>query len=277
MLAVAALLCSLPATGLRVENGIDYSRPELISEVSRYVPGKSFLVGIHFTIKPGWHVYWRNPGDSGQEILVTWKLPPGWTASGLMWPKPSVLTDTGLTMYVYGKEVTLLARITPAKSGTARIAAHLDWLVCKDICLPAKKDLAITLPSASHPTANPRNALLLAKVAASLPAAKLVLQGQAVLGRKEITFEVALPPKEVGKDMRFKFLPYDMGVVRNQPRAEATCTQNLVALRLPKSEYFNSGAKKLRGLLVWESEVETRRAISFFHEIDLVLKPSLGK
>ncbi|HWA82525.1 MAG TPA: protein-disulfide reductase DsbD domain-containing protein, partial [Fimbriimonadaceae bacterium] len=274
MLAVAALIWYASTIPSQAKQGTDYSRPELVAEVSRYEPGKPFLVGIHFAIKPGWHVYWRNPGDSGQEIRVTWKLPPGWKASELMWPRPSVLTDTGLTMYVYAKEVTLLARLTPVGTGSARISAHLDWLVCKDICLPAKKDLSLTLTSSTHAAPNRKTARLLAKVAASLPSSNFALRGQAVLGPKEITAEVALPPKEVGKAMRFQFLPYDMGVVRNQPRAEATQTRNLVALRFPKSEYFKPGVKRLRGLLVWKGNSPPT---SFFHEIDLVLKPGLGE
>src|SRR3977135_1362702 len=106
MLAIVAGLV-LTAPG---EKGTDYSQPELLSSVKTYEPGKPFLVGIRFKIKDGWHVYWHNPGDSGQEVRVKWTLPKGWKASELMWPVPQVLTDTDLTTYVYYNQTTLLAR-----------------------------------------------------------------------------------------------------------------------------------------------------------------------
>ena len=38
--------------------------------------------------QPGWHGYWRNPGDAGDEPRVTWRLPEGWRAGPLHYPVP---------------------------------------------------------------------------------------------------------------------------------------------------------------------------------------------
>ncbi len=39
-------------------------------------------------IKPGWHTYWRNPGDSGEPTRLAWVLPEGWSAGEIIWPVP---------------------------------------------------------------------------------------------------------------------------------------------------------------------------------------------
>src|SRR5438132_6153154 len=49
-------------------------------------PGDALRVGLSLTLKPGWHTYWRTPGDSGLPASVTWILPPGVSASDIAWP-----------------------------------------------------------------------------------------------------------------------------------------------------------------------------------------------
>src|SRR4030095_6502562 len=45
----------------------------MIAEGKGVQPGKPFAVGFHFKIKPGWHTYWQNPGDSGEAPRVKWE------------------------------------------------------------------------------------------------------------------------------------------------------------------------------------------------------------
>ncbi len=40
-------------------------------------------------MRQNWHVYWRNPGDSGLPPEVAWTLPAGFSAGPLQWPAPS--------------------------------------------------------------------------------------------------------------------------------------------------------------------------------------------
>ncbi|NCZ97019.1 thiol:disulfide interchange protein, partial [bacterium] len=53
---------------------------DLISEPKPILPGQPFTVGLRFQPKPGWHIYWKNPGDSGMAPSVKWRLPQGYTA-----------------------------------------------------------------------------------------------------------------------------------------------------------------------------------------------------
>ncbi|MDP3243077.1 MAG: protein-disulfide reductase DsbD family protein, partial [Reyranella sp.] len=53
----------------------DNVRSELVSEVATVKPGEPFWVGLRQTMRPKWHTYWKNPGDSGLPTEITWKLP----------------------------------------------------------------------------------------------------------------------------------------------------------------------------------------------------------
>ena len=39
-------------------------KAELLADVSSVKPGEPFTVGVLLKMKPHWHVYWKNPGDS---------------------------------------------------------------------------------------------------------------------------------------------------------------------------------------------------------------------
>src|SRR5204863_4386142 len=116
----------------------DNVRAELLSEVSTVKPGEPFWAGLRLTLRPKWHTYWKNPGESGLPTEIAWKLPAGTTAEPIVWPAPTLLDIGGVINYGYHDEVLLLARITPPAdaSGTLSLAADANWLVCDDVCIP---------------------------------------------------------------------------------------------------------------------------------------------
>ena len=104
----------------------------------KIVPGRTTLLGIRFRIAPKWHIYWRNPGDSGSEPRVKLTLPDGFKAGELIWPRPVVHATEWETTFGYDDEAILFVPITaPAEieAKTVRIGIEADWLVCKEMCL----------------------------------------------------------------------------------------------------------------------------------------------
>lgn len=156
------LTLSLP-TGAHAQpadrTGEDLVQTELVPSVPRISPGETFLLGIRFRIEPGWHIYWKNPGDSGQAPEVKWTAPAGFEFSPLQFPVPTKFEEAGgIVGYGYGDEVMLLARVSAppsAKPGeTARISGELFWLVCEDVCLPGKRTVTLELPITSTPASS---------------------------------------------------------------------------------------------------------------------------
>ena len=53
-------------------------RAELVAQAPQGVaPGQPLWLGLQMTHQPGWHTYWKNPGDSGLPTELTWTLPEG--------------------------------------------------------------------------------------------------------------------------------------------------------------------------------------------------------
>src|SRR5689334_17387874 len=86
---------------------VPHGTVELISEARSMQPGSPFTVGLHFKLEPGWHIYWKNPGDSGQPPRIQWDLPGGITAGSIEWPTPKKLPVGPLLDYGYEDDVLL--------------------------------------------------------------------------------------------------------------------------------------------------------------------------
>ncbi|HCR65667.1 MAG TPA: thiol:disulfide interchange protein, partial [Oceanicaulis sp.] len=120
----------------------------LVSDRRAVEPGETFHLALHQTITPGWHTYWRNPGDSGEPTHLELALPDGWRAGDMIWPAPHSYDLGPLTNYGYSAEVTLPLQVTVpenAAPGPLTITAFATWLVCEDICIPEEADVEITL------------------------------------------------------------------------------------------------------------------------------------
>jgi thiol:disulfide interchange protein len=102
-------------------------------------------VGVELVPDPGWHLYGRDPGEVGLPPQIEWHL-PGASFGELTWPEPIEFRDepTGIVSYGYDAPV-LLATTAQIPDGAATLAASVDALVCKHICLPAHFELAAPL------------------------------------------------------------------------------------------------------------------------------------
>jgi thiol:disulfide interchange protein/DsbC/DsbD-like thiol-disulfide interchange protein len=124
---------------------------EMMSAGPAIAKGGSQTVAFVFSMEDGWHVYWRNAGYAGYPPKVKWTLADGLTAGALQFPAPQRLplettVDYGYESSIaYPVTVTAAAKAKPDKSGNIHMAAKLDWLVCKQVCVPGKADLGLDL------------------------------------------------------------------------------------------------------------------------------------
>src|SRR5262249_24333286 len=152
-MGISSALRTAPAIALAAASGVaaplSASSPpapnslvnaELMAETTSLVPASTLWVDLHLAIKPGWHVYWRNPGDSGLPTTIDWELPSGFSAGAISWPVPEDFVQGGVGNYGYAGLSDLLIPITIPKDvdtgGTAVLLADASWLVCAEICIP---------------------------------------------------------------------------------------------------------------------------------------------
>ncbi len=166
----------------------DLIKTKLVADVTSVVQGNTFTLGVLFEMKPEWHIYWHNPGESGLATSVTFNLPEGIKAGPILYPAPDRFIQPGdILGYGYHGSVLLGAKVTAAKSLSGKsvpIRAKVRWLSCKDVCIPGSADLEWSLPL-SVATA-PANAAVFADWEESLPV-------EAFSAGVQISFSGSLP------------------------------------------------------------------------------------
>jgi DsbC/DsbD-like thiol-disulfide interchange protein len=104
--------------------------------------------GVQIRLKPGWHTYWRYPGDSG--------VPPQFDFTGsqnvkqvhVLWPAPQRLSEDGGVSIGYARDLTLPLHVVPQDlSKPVALKLKLDYAICEKMCVPAVAKAELTLGS----------------------------------------------------------------------------------------------------------------------------------
>ena len=124
------------------------TKAKLLLSAESVRPGDTVLAGVRLTMDRGWHVYWRNAGESGLPTRIEWTLPEGIRAGEIRWPVPELYTSGGLTTYVYHGETLLIVPLTVTDKtapGSVNIRAKVSWLECQEACVPGSAEVAAAL------------------------------------------------------------------------------------------------------------------------------------
>lgn len=124
---------------------------ELVPMSAWAAPGSTAVVAVRQAIQPGWHTYWRNPGDSGGATELTWSVPAGVRPGEIVWPLPERQRLSGLMNYGYSGEVWLPVPVdipADARPGTSLpLTVKALFLVCSaEMCVPDELTLSLNLP-----------------------------------------------------------------------------------------------------------------------------------
>jgi thiol:disulfide interchange protein DsbD len=237
------------------------AKVELLANVSSIKPGEPFTVGVRFTMKPHWHVYWLNPGDSGMPPDVKWKLAEGFTVSELQFPVPKQFQQPGdVVGYGYEDEVLLTATVTPPqdlKQGTTvPIAADVNWMVCQDVCLLGDAKLSIELPVA--PSADTVNRALFDKWQSRMPVKPVEVAVQRDFSKNELSISVKLNDEPRGNLLWFP--PASEHITFSDARV--TSTDDAVRIRCTfKMVTAKQKYETLHSLLAYDASDGTRLGV----------------
>jgi DsbC/DsbD-like thiol-disulfide interchange protein len=146
-LVFSLLLLSLNANAAPVE--AHHARVELIAGTTAARLTPQVWLGVHFSLEKDWHIYWVNPGDSGLPPTLKWKLPSGFSAGDIQWPRPEKLKRSTLADYGYQDDVVFLVPLSVPpdwKAGrNADVGLEAKWLICHDVCIADHADLHLSL------------------------------------------------------------------------------------------------------------------------------------
>jgi thiol:disulfide interchange protein len=221
---------------------------ELVSLSPSIAPGGTLQVGLVLTLEEHWHVYWLNAGDSGEPPKITWTLPDGVTAGPMQFPIPSRLPLGPLMDFGYEDSVAFPVQLTAASSvkpGPIHLDAKVNWLVCREVCIPGKAHLGLNLTvSPDAAPAQPVGALgeALSLIPTPLPAnAKLTVTG----GKTDFVLTLITGKRETDAE----FYPADQDQIANAAPQPVEPLPDGLRLRVHRSDDLKTLPAQLHGVL----------------------------
>jgi thiol:disulfide interchange protein DsbD len=289
---LALLLGVLTAVGAFGQSALGQSvvqtenvRAELLADVAAVKPGEPFWVGLRQTIRPKWHTYWKNPGDSGLPIEIHWTLPDGVTADPIVWPTPHLFDVSGIINYGFQDEAMLLVRIVPPadfKGSSLAITADTNWLVCEDVCIPEEAKLSLALPTANAATpATPATRALFDKARQNAPTESPwpARYGVAKSGDPTLVVEARGLKTDTIRDVYF--FPAEWGPVASMAKQTVSVGADGIRIALKRGDAKAALPERLAGTLVLTEKTgggDIRQAFDIAAKLDPAFMPaaSLG-
>jgi DsbC/DsbD-like thiol-disulfide interchange protein len=227
-----------------------HAQLELLAQ-SAAVAGQTLRLGVHFQLEKGWHIYWVNPGDSGQPPVFQWQLPPGFSAGSIDWPRPDRMQTSHLADYGYHDDVLLLTQVNVPRNLTnnsrAEIGLDAKWLICREVCIADHAHLHLVLPVSANAKEDANMAQLFAGAMSRMP--KPMPPGwrvSASSGKDSFVLTVATG-KPVGQA---QFFPLQPDQIENAAPQKLRTVARGAQITLKKSDQLLKPISRLVGVLV---------------------------
>lgn len=242
---------------------------QLIQEDETIQPGHPFWVALRFQIEPGWHAYWKNPGDAGVPLKVEWTLPEGFQSGPLEWPFPEKFTVEDMVGFGYEGEVVLLTQLIPPEKieqPEVPVSAHIKWLVCSSsTCQPGAKPIKTSFKVAAHPPVPDHKwASFFYEARAKLPKSRVAF---ATL-RKEGIVQIKMPAdRNPDSVVGAYFFPEEQNVIDHKVEPVVNTKKDSdshYVISLKGAEEIGASHKTLKGVLVLHTKEGNERGIQAF-------------
>lgn len=237
---------------------IPHGTLELVAENPWVAAGRQFNLGLHFQLEKGWHIYWVNPGDSGEPPRVEWRLPGGITVAAIEWPTPQRFQSSTIVDYGYEDEVLLIAPLNVdahlGQQASIQVGAAVKLLVCShEMCVPGKAEISLTLPMRSDSHApDARNGDIFAATRKSLPR-RMPANWRLGVSQTSDSFVVTA---DLGHPIAGRTIRRAIFYPLVESQIENAAPQNLISqasgfqLTLRKSDQLVNLPERLKGVLV---------------------------
>ena len=144
------LLCIVSAQGNTTSSDWSVSETSKLRLISPYSQNdsKNIVIGLEYQMEPGWKTYWKSPGDGGFAQTISWDNSTNVKNVNILWPTPIEFEILGLTSVGYQNDVIFPLEIElENKLKNTFLNLHVNFLICKEVCIPGDATLFLEIPS----------------------------------------------------------------------------------------------------------------------------------
>lgn len=278
---IAALFASFMACVAQAQNlaetdrvVTDHASTQLVAETRGIEPGGAVTLVLAQELAPGWHVYWKNPGDTGLPLDLAWSLPEGFVAAEPIYPTPHRIPIADFVNFGHeGAPKFLIELRAPqeAKPGDlVDIGLQARWLICADICVPEEAQFTLTLPITEGPAPRDEDGARFADAARAEAPMQADFGGRFAIGPEEAAF--AFPADSVGEGALTIF-PETEGLIAPASPQSATLAGGERRVTIKRGHLENVDAAEMRAVVSVETS-QSARAFALRLTRDETLAPT---
>jgi suppressor for copper-sensitivity B len=109
---------------------------------------KDLLIGLEYQMESGWKTYWKSPGYGGFAQTISWDNSSNVKNVNILWPTPVEFEILGLTSLGYQNNIIFPLEIElEDEFQSTFLDLHVNFLICKDICIPGDARIFLEIPS----------------------------------------------------------------------------------------------------------------------------------
>ena len=150
------------------------SKVRLISPITNTNNLKSLYLGLEYQLEEGWKTYWQSPGDAGFPQNINWSKSINIESLEIQWPTPKQFEILGMKSIGYSDHVIFpIKLIFEDENQFTKIILDINYLVCKDICIPGNAHLELNIPPGVGGLT--KHSFILEKAVSTLPQSNLEL------------------------------------------------------------------------------------------------------
>ena len=232
----------------------------LVSVPSQIAAGQTFTLLLEHQIRPDWHTYWRNPGDSGAATQLTWRQPEGFEFGDIAWPYPERIPYGPLMNFGYHDRVVYPIEVTAPdviEGDSVTFDVKGEWLVCADVCIPERGELQLTVPVGDELILDP------ARVADEMAARQRIPQyisipSSVTVAEDGIRLNIAMPDLEPQRVQSAVYFPYVEELIDNAAEQPFAVSDAGIEITLQPGYSYAEGASFDGIMVIEESAGETR-------------------
>ena len=144
---IFSIISNAKSTETEWSNGIE-SQVRLVSSFTNNNNQKEIYLGLEYQLQEGWKTYWKSPGDGGFPQNIDWSDSSNIKNLEIEWPTPMQFEILGMQSIGYADNVIFpLKIILIDESQSTNVILDINYLVCKDICIPGNVHLELDIPS----------------------------------------------------------------------------------------------------------------------------------
>jgi len=244
------------------KKGNDYVKITPMVSHTEIMPGTQLMLIFDFKLEKDWHIYWKNPGDTGLATEIKLEIDKEFVYEDMYWAVPEKFIFDDMLNYGYGDSVRFIIPINipkDAKEGVYKINAISNYLVCKEECLSGKDTMLINFTISDKTLINPSISEINLN---NYPINSNNDNGTSLIINDTLFTDLSL--NTINSAIYYtEFYPEEQGYFI-YTGITSKLLNDAVSIVLPLDKFRESDPKELRGLLVFRNYNDHKVSSSFY-------------